>query len=114
MRRPDGGVLPEADLVIANLLIEYIGCECFQRVIRQVGPEYVSCVIQIDTAEGWVSDSPYLHAFDVLEQIHRPVEAETLRAALVEIGFRPAGEMERGLPNGKKLLRMDFARGSPA
>ena len=31
--------LPRADLVIANLLIEYIGCTCFQNAILTVGPE---------------------------------------------------------------------------
>lgn len=37
--------LPEADMVIANLLIEYIGYECFQKVIKRVKPKYVSCII---------------------------------------------------------------------
>ena len=41
--------LPEAQLLIANLLIEYIGYDVFQRVICKVNPEYVSCVIQINT-----------------------------------------------------------------
>ena len=30
--------LPKADMVIANLLIEYIGYECFQKVIKHVVP----------------------------------------------------------------------------
>lgn len=30
--------LPEADMVIANLLVEYIGYKCFQNVIQQVRP----------------------------------------------------------------------------
>ena len=33
--------LPKADMVVANLLIEYIGYECFQNAIRQVSPKYV-------------------------------------------------------------------------
>lgn len=52
--------LPKADMVIANLLIEYIGYECFQNAIRQVNPKYVSCIIQINMEDSWVSDSPYL------------------------------------------------------
>lgn len=48
--------LPQAQLVIANLLIEYIGYPAFQRAVLQIGPEYVSCVIQINTDEKqWVS-----------------------------------------------------------
>ncbi|MEI3326800.1 MAG: hypothetical protein V8R64_10335 [Thomasclavelia sp.] len=62
--------LPKADMVIANLLIEYIGYECFQKAIKQVDPKYVSCIIQINIENNWVSDFPYLHVFDDLEQIH--------------------------------------------
>ena len=47
--------LPKADLVLANLLVEYIGYPCFQQVLRHVEPEYVSCVIQINAEQGWVS-----------------------------------------------------------
>lgn len=102
--------LPEADLVIADLLIEYIGCACFQTAVRQIGPEAVSCVIQINTEGGWVSDSPYLHAFDGLERVHRPVEAGTLERSMFAIGYRKGRTLERELPNGKRLLRMDFER----
>ncbi len=102
--------LPKADLVLADLLVEYIGYTCFQQVLRHVEPEYVSCVIQINAEQGWVSDSPYLHAFDALEQVHRQAEAAALVNATREIGYRAAGTLEHGLPNGKKLLRMDFRR----
>ena len=30
--------LPESDMVIANLLIEYIGYECFQKAVQQADP----------------------------------------------------------------------------
>lgn len=103
--------LPEADLVIADLLVEYIGYERFQKVIGRVGPEAVSCVIQINEEDGWVSDSPYLHAFDGLEEVHCQVKGEALRRAMLEIGYRVVHTLERGLPNGKKFVRMDFARG---
>lgn len=102
--------LPKADLVLANLLVEYIGYPCFQQVLRHVEPEYVSCVIQINAEQGWVSASPYLHAFDALEQVHCQVEAAALENAMQEIGYRAADTLEHGLPNGKKLLRMDFRR----
>ena len=70
--------LPKADMVIANLLIEYIGYECFQKVIQQTNPKYVSCIIQINVTDNWVSDSPYLHVFDRLEQVHHQIEETTL------------------------------------
>lgn len=56
-------VLPHADLLIANLLIEHIGYDCFCRTVAQVHPQFVSCIIQINTDDSFVSDSPYLHVF---------------------------------------------------
>lgn len=100
--------LPEADLVVANLLIEYIGYACFQTVIRQTKPKIVSCVIQINTENHWVSDSPYLHVFDGLERIHHDLKEEGLETAMLAIGCQPVKRLGHGLPNGKKLLRMDF------
>ena len=75
--------LPHAELVIANLLIEYIGYEAFQKAVQKIDPEYVSCVIQINTDEAqWVSDSPYLHAFDRLDEVHCQMEENALIAAM--------------------------------
>lgn len=102
--------LPKAGLVIANLLIEYIGYECFQKVIRQVEPEFVSCIIQINTEDGWVSDSPYLHVFDGLEQVHHQMEEQALEQAMLETGYRAVKTLEHLLPNGKKLVQLDFEK----
>lgn len=43
--------LPQADMVIANLLVEYIGYEAFQRVVEKVSSPIVSCGIQINGEE---------------------------------------------------------------
>ena len=51
----EGLQLPNAELLIADLLIEYIGYACFQKVVRLVDPRYVSCVIQINTDDSFVS-----------------------------------------------------------
>ena len=75
--------LPEADMVIANLLIEYVGYECFKRAVRQINPQYVSCIIQINMEDSWVSDAPYLHMFVGLEHM---------------------------MSIGKKLVQIDFGR----
>lgn len=106
----DKSGLPTADLLIANLLVEYIGYECFQKVIQQVTPEYVSCVIQINVDDGWVSDSPYLHVFDGLGRVHHQMEEHGLEQAMIEIGYRTIKTLERTLPNGKKLVQMDFGK----
>lgn len=102
--------LPPAELVIANLLVEYIGYPCFQRVLQKVFPQYVSCVIQINTDEGFVSDSPYLHAFDGLDSVHHQMKEGALTEHLTAIGYMLNFREECPLPNGKKLVRLDYAR----
>ena len=105
----DAEKLPGAELVIADLLIEYIGYAAFQNVIGYVGPRYVSCVIQINTGQGeWVSDSPYLHAFDGLDAIHCQMEPAALTARMAQIGYREILRACTPLPNGKQLLRLDY------
>lgn len=102
--------LPKADMVIANLLIEYIGYECFQNAIRQVNPKYVSCIIQINLEDNWVSDSPYIHVFDGLERVHHQMEEQALEKTMCEIGYHTIKTLEHSLPNGKKLVQIDFER----
>lgn len=102
--------LTRSDMVIANLLIEYIGYECFRKTILHICPKYVSCIIQINTEDNWVSDSPYLHVFDGLEKIHRQIEEKALEKTMLEINYSTIKTSEHMLPNGKKLVQMDFER----
>ena len=103
--------LPDAKLVIANLLVEYIGYEAFQMAMMRVRPLYISCVIQINTDEAcWVSDSPYLHAFDGLDSVHCQMEETALTHSLEQIGYRKIFSESNPLPNGKALVRIDFER----
>ncbi len=101
-------VLPHADLLIANLLVEYIGYDCFCKTVMQVCPQCVSCIIQINLDDRFVSDSPYLHAFDGLEQVHHQLREDELAAAMQTVGYRLSAKAEEPLPNGKKLVEMDF------
>lgn len=105
----EAGTLPQADLLIANLLIEYIGYEAFQKVVQQVQPQVVSCIIQMNEEDGWISDSPYLHAFDDLNKIHHQMEELPLIETLQAIEYHFIKEIHQPLPNGKKLVQLDFA-----
>ena len=100
--------LPYADLLVANLLIEYIGYGCFQNVVKAVKPKYVSCIIQINTDASFVSDSPYLHVFDRLDEIHHQMQEDELVNVMQEIGYISRLTDEKDLPNGKKLVRLDY------
>ena len=103
--------LPQTQLLIANLLIEYIGYGAFQRAVLQTTPRYVSCVIQINTdEEQWVSESPYLRAFDRLDEVHHQMEEKALTAAMEEIGYSLILQKSEPLPNGKALVRLDLKK----
>jgi len=100
--------LPKSELLIANLLIEYIGYECFQKAVKQVQPEFVSCIIQINIDDSWVSDSPYIHSFDELDKVHHQMEEGALIQAMNAIDYKSIKQTESPLPNGKKLVQLDF------
>jgi hypothetical protein len=68
-------------------------------------------VIQINRSEEqWVSQSPYLHAFDRLDEVHHQMEEKALTAAMDEIGYLLILQKSEPLPNGKALVRLDFKR----
>lgn len=106
----DCSLLPRVDMVIANLFIEYVGCRNFAAAVGAMAPKYVSCVIQIDTADTFVSDSPYAARLGVLDSVHSAVDSEELAAQLVLKGYKPAGIASTKLPNGKYFRRLDFER----
>lgn len=100
--------LPQADMLIANLLIEYIGYECFKKVVTVTKPVYVSCIIQVNVDDSFVSESPYLHAFDGLVTVHHQMAEQKLQNSMNEIDYHLIQVLEYQLPNGKKLVQFDF------
>lgn len=102
-------LLPHADLVIANLIVEYIGCNCLQKIIHKVSPAFVSCIIQINEAHSFVSESPYASAFDRLDEVHHQLSEPMIIACMSEIGYALCHTEQEPLPNGKKLLQLDFS-----
>ena len=57
-----------------------------------------------------MSESPYLHAFDRLDEVHHQMEEETLTTAMHEIGYVLILQKSYPLPNGKALVRLDFKK----
>ena len=106
----DNQQLPNAELLVANLLIEYIGYDCFQKVVKMVEPKYISCIIQINEGESFVSDSPYIHAFDCLDEVHHQMEEEPLINSMNKINYQVIKTSQKALPNGKKLMQIDFRK----
>lgn len=102
--------LPKTELIIANLFLEYVGYPCFQAAVKQVSPTYVSCIIQINESDHFVSDSPYLHAFDRLEEVHQNIDEAGCHRMMQEIMYEWINKNCRKLPNGKSLLQLDYRK----
>ena len=100
--------LPQVDMLIANLLIEYIGYECFKKVVTVTKPVYVSCIIQVNVDDSFVSESPYLHAFDGLVPVHHQMAEQELQNSMNEIDYHLIQVLEHQLPSGKKFVQFDF------
>ena len=100
--------LPYADLIVANLIIEYIGYGCFQKAVKKILPKYVSAIIQINENTAFVSNSPYIHAFDCLDEVHHQMKETALVDAMEQIGYGKTVQIDEDLPNGKKFARIDF------
>ncbi|MCI9631344.1 class I SAM-dependent methyltransferase [Thomasclavelia cocleata] len=101
-------MLPHVDMVIANLLVEYIGYQCFQNVIMQIRPLYVSCIIQINTNDSFVSDSPYIHVFDGLNEVHHQMQEDELTVIMKNMKYYLMSRKEQILSNGKILVQLDY------
>jgi hypothetical protein len=100
--------LPYADFVVANLFIEYVGYECFQKAIKHIKPMYISCVIQVNENNSFLSNSPYISVFDHLGEILHSIEQSMLTKTMCDINYLENGVFESKLPNGKKLVRIDY------
>lgn len=104
----DISILPYADLLVANLLIEYIGYNRFEIIVKQVQPKYISCVIQVNTSNVFVSNSPYSKAFDHLDEVLHTIDETGLVDVMQSIGYKKNQKIDYELPNGKKLVMLDF------
>lgn len=102
--------LPEAEVLVADLFIEYVGYENFIKAVRIVKPKLVSCIIQVNTEDSFVSESPYIHVFDNLDEVHYEVEEKQLQAHMRECGYQLCESESCELPNKKQLVRLDFAQ----
>ena len=64
--------LPDSQLVIANLLVEYIGYEAFMKAMMRVRPLYISCVIQINICRTQCRSFWYNHPPTSADGYHAP------------------------------------------
>jgi hypothetical protein len=104
--------IERVDLLIANLIVEYVGTEEFGAFAaansRSIG--VLSCVFQRNDAKGFVSSTDYSSSFDALASVSSDIDPQRLTSAMAEAGFATLARCDYPLPNGKTLVRHDFAR----
>jgi hypothetical protein len=102
--------IERVDLLIANLIIEYVGASEFVAFAAANADSIgvLSCVTQRNDAEGFVSSTDHASSFDALASVSSDIHPEMLASAMSEAGFIALGRREYPLPNGKTLLRQDF------
>lgn len=100
--------LPVVELIIANLLIEYIGLNNFTSQIKKIRPKYVSCVIQIDNKNNFVTDSVYKDSLKNILKLGIFIDKSELINKMDEIGYKCILKEKYDLPGNKKFLRLDF------
>lgn len=107
--------LPFANLIIADLIIEYVGIPTFTRCMseyreryRTCGPVTLSCITQRNNGVGFVSDTTETKAFDGLMPIHHDIDEDELRSAFERVGVERVHTCTYRMPNGKELVRQDF------
>lgn len=106
----DNVVLPYTSLLICNLIIEYVGEEKFISIIdkNRINIDAVSCVIQKNNDNSFVSKSDQTSHFEPISAIHNDINENKLKNLFSTIGFNCIKYKEYLLPNGKKFIRMDF------
>ncbi|TCL02085.1 class I SAM-dependent methyltransferase [Sodalis ligni] len=103
--------VPEVEIIVANLVIEYIGLNIFTKLLAENPPKYVSCVIQINCENAFVSSTPFEEHFEEISSFHNDINEKQLIKTLQLIGFRNNFVKAHSLPNKKNFLRLDFVRG---
>lgn len=103
--------LPEVELIVANLLIEYVRIELFCAKSTAAKVLNVSCVIQgIQSEQSFVSESPYQAELQGIGELHRDVDEAELIAEMYLYGYSLVHRETYVLPNGKQFIRLDFKR----
>ena len=100
--------LPKVDLMLANLFIEYVGTDLFCQQMKKAAPSYLSCVIQKNPDETFISASPYETSFSGISKLHQDIEEDLLTTTLKDTGFTQIHRERVALPNGKQFIRLDY------
>ncbi len=106
--------LTKIDLIIANLVFEYVDEETVVTKLLKVMNEggILSTVIQINNENTFVSRTKYSDRFKCLEDIYHDVDINYFDNILCNKKFKKLLYELYPLPNGKAFLRLDYQLGN--
>jgi len=87
-----------------------IPLDIYEKHMKVMSPKFISVIIQINEQDGFVSQSPYIDAFDRVSEVHHQMEEDKLAEVLAQIGYSKLYRDDIPLPNGKKFVQMDFMK----
>lgn len=105
-------ILPFSNILICNLIVEYLGVYKFTELIKnnRENINIVSCVIQKNNNNSFVSSSGLSSEFDPLMSIHNDIDRDELLNSFINTGFQCIKNLVYPLPNGKEFIRIDFCK----
>ena len=103
-------ILDNADLIIANLVIEHIHLDNFIDILKQLTERnrIISCVIQYNPDGALISNSGYEHTTYCLLPIIEEQTEEEISNRVISAGYKLIFKKVYDLPNGKSLIRLDY------
>lgn len=108
--REEAAKIPKVDLIVADLIIEYIGTAQFCKKICEAEPQIVTCAIQESEQSAFVSKSTYAEALEEIGKLHQDIDSDELIAEFQKCSYQLILSENVELPQGKRLHRMDFSK----
>lgn len=103
-------LMHDADLTIANLLVEHIHLNNFINIMDGIVSSIVSVTIQVNPDGNLLSHSGHERAFDEVIRSAQECDGCTLISSMEDVGYHLIQKHEYKLPNGKIFVRLDFHR----
>lgn len=100
--------VPDSEIIIANLIIEYLGIDTFKKIIYKSNSAYISCVIQVSNNYSFVSNTPFINYFNGISRLHNDIDKNVLINVLKVMGYDAVFHEEFKMKNNKSLIRIDF------
>ena len=99
------------DMMISNLVLEYIGMYNFASIIEKSKPNYVSVIIQKTTGnKKAISESPYATVFDKVSVIQSEIMPQNLTMKMELMKYHQMINKKYEISQFKSFIRLDYCK----